>query len=244
MMKVWDSELLTAKKSGGIVTNGLTVWVDFFDTITDSKIQNRAGDDEITLSPSSWQSYFSQNNGFLRISATGSAANHTYFNCEQNNTVSSFEITGNLAHLNSGSYIAPAGNYNYWTGTSSTKVLGRYDANSRKMDVPYINAYYYGNIVIGDNEDVVKHYCFVRQENKKSYKIYVNGVLVTTSNDWRNYTDEFVATQIARFGDTRLTNDGSVGTDIASIRTYNRPLTDEEVVRNMQYEISTGRLNV
>lgn len=216
-MKVWDAELLTAKKPAEMVTDGLIMWID--------------GRDAPLLAPGSKKIYERVTGTYL-----GSYAPNLNLSQSSDGLFLEFLFSGNASavyqffatsSLTLEAVISPETLYGYVSGYSGHDIMY---ISRNYSNPPYIRATYkkYG--------DTTNTYfypsAFPQHLVYRPHSIMCNGE--------KEIVQETIETRI----DTAvLINSWSAHLKkIGAIRAYNRELTDDEVRQNLEYEKTIGRV--
>lgn len=217
-MKVWDAELLTAKKPAEMVTDGLIMWIDGRDAPLirpgSQKIYERVTDKYLDSYVANLNLSQSSDGLFLEFLFSSGNAYASY----------PFYDTSSLTLE---AVISPETLYGYVSGYNGHEVMY---VSRNYTDPPYIRA---AHKIYGTNTSVYSYpSTFPQHLVYRPHSIMCNG------------EKEVVQETI----ETRITNAVWINSwsahlkKIGAIRAYNRELTDDEVRQNLEYEKSIGRV--
>lgn len=216
-MRVWDTELLTAKKPAEMVTDGLIMWID--------------GRDAPLISAGSQKIY-------ERVTGTYLNGYARYLNLSQSSDglFLEFIFSGNAynsysfyatSSLTLEAVISPETLYGYISGYESKDIMY---VSRNYSDPPHIRTTYkkYG--------DATNKYfypsSFPQHLVYRPHSIMCNGE--------KEVVQETIETRVSA---AVWNNSWSAHLKkIGAIRAYNRELTDDEVRQNLEYEKSIGRV--
>ena len=246
-MRMWDMELLTAQRINPTTeptTEGLLSWADFSDPITITRfyektnygtlgtITDRATGENLTFSHNVGSIYFEQENNFLNL--------YTEDVFSRNKILSPSTPIQNCVVLE---FVFADESYKdsqRWCPYFSDHFCQYYSRDKFRADS--LLGWGRGDLqspLIGTDVPVHILYQF-----KDGYLDgYVNGTQLKHTQVNKNNFETTVLFSVSR----QLKNGESNPTlplRIGSIRLYERPLTDEEIQKNLQYEISMGRLSL
>ena len=241
-MRIWDMELIGAKPEP-VVTDGLLCWADFADpiTVTGSRkegpttgtLTDRASGQTLRLANTTNGSkvWFEQSGGFLCLYTVGQDATKQLLPAQEiaDCRTVEFVFSGNGTVK-----------YPLWT-YSFTVVQQAYSLN--RIMVESLQSAWNGLNVqdarIAAPEPV--HIVFRLQPTKLG-EIFINGSRV---KDGLSKAESFSTATLFSI-DMELETSASVypPVRVGSVRLYDRALTNEEIRKNMQYEIDMGRLTV
>ena len=211
-MRVWDSELLAAKKPVEMVTDGLIMWIDGRDAPSNYALHERVTNTNI--SPNSRTNYTTSQTSdglFTKFATTGSAYAAYYFNGSAAKTV---EFV--VSPLTLYAYAVDAGN-------SELMYVSR-----NYSTAPFVRATYRvaGTGIYVYPDSFPQHYVI------RPHSAMINGVKT-----------EEQGTITTAFAYAKRINSWSAHDEvIGAIRAYNRELTDDEILQNLEYEKSIGRV--
>lgn len=216
-MKVWDAELLTAKKPAEMVTDGLIMWIDGRDapliSADSQKIYERVTGTYLNGYTPNLNLSQSSDGLFLEFLFSTNAFFQYPFSATSSLTLEAV--------------ISPETLYGYISGTINTDIMY---ISRNYSDPPYIRATYkkYGQT------SPVYFYpsAFPQHLVYRPHSIMCNGEKETVQ--------ETIETRI----ETAVRNNSWSAhlKKIGAIRAYNRELTDDEVQQNLEYEKSIGRV--
>lgn len=217
-MKIWDSELLIDKKPAEPVTDGLILWFDGQDEIgTNQKLFNRVTQSyvPINLTTSTSQRTITQSSDgkFIVIHSKVNLQTGQYWE------VSAASNTQTLEYVRSGD------GYQYIFGNAQTSVLyvGYYGADGYKVRYRKNGTTTLMDIVL---QTAPSHIV------AKNGVIYVDGVKYETPN-LTTVASTFTIFNVSWSDNTSL---------IGAVRAYDRELSESEILQNLEYEKSIGRV--
>lgn len=216
-MKVWDAELLTAKKPAEMVTDGLIMWIDGRDapliSADSQKIYERVTGTYLDRYVRNLNLSQSVDGLFLEFLFSGNAYNTYPFNAGSSLTLEAV--------------ISPETLYGYISGF-------------RNNDIMYISRNYSGHPYLrttykkyGETANTYFYpSAFPQHLVYRPHSIMCNGE--------KEVVQETIETRVSA---AVWNNSWSPHLKkIGAIRAYNRELTDDEVLQNLEYEKSIGRV--
>lgn len=215
-MKVWDAELLTAKKELNPVADGLILWVDGRDAPQNKTVFDRVS--ETNMNPAyqtvgNWS--VNQDDSGLFILCSGSKLNCGWKN--PNRTYSdaqTVELVVSPSSTSVRAFMIPNSDF-----------FGRVDANASNVGV------YYGNNA-GMTIQTQVHLSHVVMQ---AGCVYIDGAKTTLSAQYNSVAFDDRLCMIRAYGT-------AIRGLIGAMRAYNRVLSEAEILQNLEYEKSIGRV--
>ena len=216
-MRVWDTELLTAKKPAEMVTDGLILWVDGRDAPQNKTVFDRVSETNMVASyggmVTDWSIAQDESGLFLRCDGVKNVCgwkspNRTYSDAQTVELVVSPSSTSVRA------FMIPNSEY-----------FGRFSIYDDHVAV------YYANNAGTDIQTQVHPVHVVMQAGC----VYIDGAKTTLSTKYNSVAFDNRLCMIRAYGKTVT---GLIG----AMRAYNRVLSEAEILQNLEYEKSIGRV--